>query len=283
MNNRAGHAPNQTTRPRPAPRGRGRPPGAAPERLDRVVRGDQRAGRDPDPVVVPAHRRDEQAGQRGREQGGHRVPCGRAGPRRSPRAREDDGRRDPGRPAPWMLPAAGDEAVERLVAGPAGEAGPVALREQAVEPPLARVGGRTAKPSSDGEGEARQAIAACRNFLATSRYGMKISGTSLMPAATPVPNPSTSGSWPVSGWHRSQMISAIRTRLTWPRYMVRSTGSVQKTAAAAEQGHAEPGRSRRVAQAAEDEPQRGQQREDVHRHRQLLGQPPRHERDERRT
>ncbi len=61
---------------------------------------------------------------------------------------------------------------------------------------------------------------------------MKMSGTSLMPAATPVPNPFHQRLLAVSGWHRSQRISAIRTRLTWPRYKVRSTGSVQNTAAA---------------------------------------------------
>ena len=88
------------------------------------------------------------------------------------------------------------------------------------------------KPSSTVNAKPAQAIAACRNFLASSRYGMKISGTSLMPAAMPVPNPFHQRLLSVSGWHRSQMISAIRTRLTWPRYMVRRTGSVQKTAAA---------------------------------------------------
>ena len=92
--------------------------------------------------------------------------------------------------------------------------------------------GRMAKPSSTVNAKPAQAIAACRNFLASSRYGMKISGTSLIPAAIPVPNPFHQRLLSVSGWHRSQMISAIRTRLTWPRYMVRRTGSVQKTAAA---------------------------------------------------
>ncbi len=74
------------------------------------------------------------------------------------------------------------------------------------------------KPSSTVNAKPAQAIAAWRNFLATSRYGMKISGASLMPAATPVPKPFHQRLLrPVSGWHRSQMISAIRTRLTWPR------------------------------------------------------------------
>ena len=49
--------------------------------------------------------------------------------------------------------------------------------------------GRMMTPSSTVQAKPAQAIAACRNFLASSRYGMKISGTSLIPAATPVPNP----------------------------------------------------------------------------------------------
>jgi hypothetical protein len=49
--------------------------------------------------------------------------------------------------------------------------------------------GRMTKPSSTVKAKPAQAIAACRNFLASSRYGMKISGTSLIPAAIPVPNP----------------------------------------------------------------------------------------------
>ena len=81
--------------------------------------------------------------------------------------------------------------------------------------------GRMTKPSSTVKAKPAQAIAACRNFLASRRYGMKISGTSLIPAAIPVPNPFHQRLFPVSGrvsgWHRSQMISAIRTRLTWPR------------------------------------------------------------------
>ncbi len=46
---------------------------------------------------------------------------------------------------------------------------------------------------------------------------MKISGTSLMPAAIPVPKPFHERLLSVSGWHRSHRISAISTRLTWPR------------------------------------------------------------------
>ena len=58
---------------------------------------------------------------------------------------------------------------------------------------------------------------------------MKISGTSLIPAANPVAIPIHQR---LSFCRRSQMISAIRTRLICPRYMVRNTGSVSSPAAA---------------------------------------------------
>ena len=54
---------------------------------------------------------------------------------------------------------------------------------------LAESCGRNTNPASTVNTKPASAIAAWRNFLATSRYGMKISGTSLMPAATPVPKP----------------------------------------------------------------------------------------------
>ena len=77
------------------------------------------------------------------------------------------------------------------------------------------------KPSSTLNTNPARTIAAWRNFLATSRYGMKISGVSLMPAAMPVPKPFHQRLLPVlsrvSGWHRSHMIRASRTRLIWPR------------------------------------------------------------------
>ena len=72
----------------------------------------------------------------------------------------------------------------------------------------------TAKPTPTVTTNPAIAIAACRNFLVTIRYGMKISGTSLMPAATPVTKPLFLR---VSGWHRSQRIAAIKMRLICPR------------------------------------------------------------------
>jgi len=57
---------------------------------------------------------------------------------------------------------------------------------------------------------------------------MKISGTSLIPAATPTPAPFHQRR---SGWQRSHVISAIKISSTWPRNSVRCTGSSQNTAA----------------------------------------------------
>jgi hypothetical protein len=82
---------------------------------------------------------------------------------------------------------------------------------------LVESAGRITKPSSTVTAKPAAAMAACRNFLGSSRYRMKMSGVSLMPAATPVPKPFHHRLLSVSGWHRSQRIRAIRTRLTWPR------------------------------------------------------------------
>ena len=166
-------------------------PGAAPPGLHRVVGGHQRAGRDPHPVVIPADRRDEQPGQRGHQQPGDGVALAveQRGEDHAGRA-DQDGGRDPGRLG--TVDAAGepgDEPVERLVA-----AQPV----KPVRPPWKNKPwnhhspeslGRMTKPSSTVKANPAQAIAACRNFLASSRYGIRISGTSLIPAAIPVPNP----------------------------------------------------------------------------------------------
>jgi len=98
---------------------------------------------------------------------------------------------------------------------------------------LAESGPWMTNPSRTVNAKAAAAMAACRNLRANSRYGMKMSGTSLMPAAMPTPAPFHQRLALVSGWHRSQRMSAISARLTWPRYRVRTTGSVQNTAAAA--------------------------------------------------
>jgi hypothetical protein len=80
--------------------------------------------------------------------------------------------------------------------------------------------GRTANPSATVAAKPATVAPASRNRRVTSRYGTKISGTSLIPAATPVSAPFHQRRRPLavtSGWHRSHMIAAIRTRLTCPR------------------------------------------------------------------
>ena len=57
---------------------------------------------------------------------------------------------------------------------------------------------------------------------------MKISGTSLIPAARPTPAPFHFRSSP---WHRSQAISAISSSSIWPTCTERSTGSVHSATA----------------------------------------------------
>ena len=57
---------------------------------------------------------------------------------------------------------------------------------------------------------------------------MKISGTSLIPAARPTPAPFHLRS---SRWHRSQTIRAISTSSIWPRCSARCTGSIHSATA----------------------------------------------------
>ena len=80
--------------------------------------------------------------------------------------------------------------------------------------------GRMTNPTPAVARKPATVMAASRNLLVSSRYGMKISGTSLIPAATPVTAPAHQRRFPFlvnSGWVRSQMIAAIKIRLTWPR------------------------------------------------------------------
>ncbi len=58
--------------------------------------------------------------------------------------------------------------------------------------------GRTTNPSRTVTAKAPDATAAWRNLLVSSRYGMKINGTSLIPAAIPMPAPFHHRR---SGWH----------------------------------------------------------------------------------
>ena len=92
-NKLAGQAPNQATRARASRRAGGRgAPGVPPPELHGVVRGHDRGGRDPHPVVVPADRRDQQRGQRGGQQPQHAVALAVQQPGSQPRR--------PGRPVP---------------------------------------------------------------------------------------------------------------------------------------------------------------------------------------
>jgi hypothetical protein len=77
--------------------------------------------------------------------------------------------------------------------------------------------GTTAKPTTTVNANPAIAMNACRNLRVSSRYGTKISGTSLMPAATPMRKPFHRRLARVSGCVRSQMIISIRTMLICPR------------------------------------------------------------------
>ena len=123
---------------------RGRPPGGPGQAgsRGRAQMGQQRdPRRHPDPVVVPAQRRDQQAGQRASQHGGHRLARPvqqRRGDQ--PGDRDQHRRHDPGHRA--RRNAAGqpsEYAAQRLVAPGAQEHDPVGLQEQAISPVGARV------------------------------------------------------------------------------------------------------------------------------------------------
>ena len=211
-NNLVGQAPNQATMatassPQPAAARR------APRRqsLHGVVGRHDHAGRDPHPVVVPADRASTSSPVTARPSAAPSMPCPLrleqpGGRHSSRRPNSTAAASQAGSSAVHAAGQPGDEALERLVARPAGEAGPAALRQQPVEPPLGGVwrAGST-KPSSTVKANPAQAMAAWRNFLATSRYGMKMSGVSLTPAAhAAVPKPFHQRVLPVSsrvsGW-----------------------------------------------------------------------------------
>jgi hypothetical protein len=106
-------------------------------------------------VVVPADRREQQAGERGREQARDLMPGpvqdGRAGDAGDP---DEHGRDDPLGLGPGDAPGEpGQQAAQRLVAFPAGEPGPAALEEQAAEPPLGRVRALDGEPEQHSEHE----------------------------------------------------------------------------------------------------------------------------------
>jgi hypothetical protein len=88
--------------------------------------------------------------------------------------------------------------------------------------------GRNANPATTVPANAAAATAACRSFPQSTRYGMKISGVSLIPAARPMPAPLCHRR---SGWHRSQTIRAISSSSIWPSPSPCCTGSVHSTTA----------------------------------------------------
>ena len=82
--------------------------------------------------------------------------------------------------------------------------------------------GNAANPATTVTANTPTATAAARNRLVSTRYAMKINGTSLIAAARPTPAPFSRRR---SGWHMSQVISTISTSSTWPRNRARCTGS----------------------------------------------------------
>ena len=103
-----------------------------------------------------------------------------------------------------------------LATQPRNPVRPASLMNSPPNHHLAESAGANANGMTTVAANAAEATAACRNFLVSNRYGMKISGTSLIPAAIPTPAPFHHRLALVSGWHRSHMISAISARFTWP-------------------------------------------------------------------
>ena len=225
-----------------------------------------RCGGDPHPVVVPADRRDEQAGQRGRQERGHRVPgaveqVAAAMPRRRRRARRP-ARAVPGRDGPGEP---GDDRAQRLVARPGREPGPVPSRRNTPCSHQGRVRRQDGEADNDGRRGTRRRLPRPHGTAGDEQVRDEDQRHQLdarrdaSQRALPPPAPAVARE---PGWHRSHMIAAIRIRLTWPRLMVRTTGCSQNVTAAAS-SVSPPSRTRRSrfpAQGAEREPQRRHQR-----------------------
>jgi len=182
-------------------------------------------------MVIPAMR-DISPVQRGPSHPRTVSPWRRAARRLVTRGRRHDGAsRSQSRPGAVDLPSRAGESRRRLVAGPAGEAGPGRPGSTGRRPPFARVGRQDDESESDVNSESSQAIAAAE-LPARQHVRDEDQRDSLMPAAMPVPNPFHQRS--TVRLAKVPDISAIRTRLTCPRYTVRSTcfGPPQKAAAA---------------------------------------------------
>ena len=181
-----------------------------------------------------------------------------------------------------MLPASlVDEAVEGLVTRPAGEPGPVALREQPAEPPLGGVGGQEHEPGQHGEHEARQGHRRLAELPGHQQIrdedqrdqldaGRDARAEALPPAAlvgvglAQIPH------------DQGQQDQVDLAEVNGPQHRLGPQDRPR-----GQQRRAGPDREPAVAEAAEGEPHRRQQRHQVHGHGQLEGQLVRDERDER--
>ena len=165
--------------------------------------------------------------------------------------------------------------------GPAGKAGPAALDEQAVEPPLSGVLRQDHEAEQHGKREARAGHRRLPELPGQQQVrdedqrdkldaGRDTGAESLPPAAllsvrlAQVPDDQR---------HQDQ-VDLAQVHRAQDRFCPEDGGG-------AEQGGTQPDLVPAVAEPAEGEPQRREQRDDVDRHGKLLGQPPGDERDDR--
>ena len=130
--------------------------------------------------------------------------------------------------------------------------------------------GSTAKPSRTVSTNVPDATAAWRNLRVSSRYGMKISGTSLMPAAMPTPAP-----LPPPPVRLAQIPDDQRHQhdldLAQEQRPLHRLGPQQRRGQ--QQRHAQPGQPAAVSEPAQRQPDRREQGGDVHPHRDLRQRP----------
>ena len=165
--------------------------------------------------------------------------------------------------------------------GPADEPGPAALHEQAVEPPLGRIAGQDDEAEQHGERESGQGHGRLPELPGQQQVGDederdqldagRDAGAESLPPATLV---------------RVRLAQVPDDQRHQDQVDLAQVDGAQhrfgpQDGARAEQRGAQPDLVPPVAEAAEGEPQRGQQGDDVDRHRQLLRQPPRHDGDDR--
>ena len=88
--------------------------------------------------------------------------------------------------------------------------------------------GSAAQPAVTVTANVARHTAACRHRPVSTRYGRKMSGTSLIPAASPIPAPCHQRR---PGWHTSHTTRAMSSTSTWPQCRARCTGSDQNAIA----------------------------------------------------